>query len=116
MGGGELMSMFGLELRKVGNIKNLYRDVDIVLGNTNRANLQRQTVAHAIQKMMKSDKWFDVTCIKGCAKVCEICIPEERMDIYSAIHCIHWNEMLPDYRQQIIAMVLDDFRSILDAA
>jgi hypothetical protein len=30
-----------------------------------------------------------------------------------AAHCIEWSEMLPDYRQMLVAMVLDDFRTVL---
>lgn len=31
-----------------------------------------------------------------------------------ALHCMHWNEMLPDFRKTIVAMILDDFRAILN--
>jgi len=36
------------------------------------------------------------------------------MTIYNCVHCMHWNEMLPEYRQTVMAMVLDDFRSVLN--
>lgn len=72
-----------------------------------------KTVAHALNRMMKMDKWMDVTTIKSSAEICNICIPKERMRIYKTIHCVHWNEMEKEYRTMIIAMVLDDFREIL---
>jgi hypothetical protein len=111
---------FGIEIRKLGNLSNLYKDVDMVLSNYKvpsgevTKSAQAATVAHALQKMLKTDRYFDVCTIKDCVEVCKIYIPYERMSIYRAVHCVHWNEMLPDYRQLIIAMVLDDFRSVLN--
>jgi hypothetical protein len=78
--------------------------------------LQRQAIAHALQKMMKADSWFNVCTIDRCIDICQVVIPKERMNIYNAAHCIHWNEMDSDYRQLLMAMVLDDFRSILNPA
>lgn len=63
-------------------IKNLYKDVDIVLDNYNMSNgtvsaeAQMQTVAHSLHKMMQSDKWCCVSTIKECAKICQVCIKE----------------------------------------
>lgn len=114
------MKAFGIEIRKVGDVKGLFKEVDIVLSKAGitssgiTSDLQSQTVAHALQKMIKVGKWFDVCTINNCAEACNIHIPAERVKIYRAIHCIDWNEMLPDYRQTIIAMVLDDFRGILN--
>lgn len=113
------MKTFGIEIRKVGNMNSLYSDVDEVLGKYGiksesvGAEIKIQTVAHSLQKMLKVQSFFDVCTVKNCAEVCQVCIPIERMKIYSAIHCMHWNEMLPEYRLQITAMVLDDFRTIL---
>jgi hypothetical protein len=113
------MQKFGIEIRKIGNITNLYKDVDVVLGKygmtsqTVSDEAKISTVAHSLQKMLQADKWFDVCTIDSCAKVCQICIPKERQNIYRAAHCVHWSEMLPDYRQMLVAMVLDDFRTVL---
>lgn len=114
------MQAFGLELRRTGSVGNLYQDVDKVLSNYSIPNggvtrqLQAQACAHALQDMMKVDKWFNICTIDQCVKVAQIVIPVERYRIYHAAHCISWNNMLPDFRQQLIAMVLDDFRSVLN--
>ena len=113
------MQKFGIEIRKVGDTKNLYNDVDIVLKRfgmqtrpvSNEAKVQ--TVAHALQRMLKSERHFSVCTVRDCAAVCQICIPEERMEIYRAVHCMDYSEMLPDYRQMLVAMLLDDFRTVL---
>lgn len=111
---------FGLEIRKVGDLGNLYRDVDAVLqakglkDATVNMTVQAQTAAHALNKMLQPDKYLDVCTIKECAKICSLTIPAERMDIYQAAHCIHWNAMLTDYKTTLFAMILDDFRSVLN--
>lgn len=114
--------MFGLELRKKNsvNIKSLYNDVDKVLRAYNipqgsvSQETQISTVAHALQKMISTQNYFDVCTIERCAKICQIVIPVERQRVYSAIHCMHWSEMTEDYRKSIVAMVLDDFRTVLN--
>jgi hypothetical protein len=113
---------FGLEIRKIGNLDNLYSDVDLVLKNNNIPNnginitVQQQSTAHALQHMLSVDRWCDICAIQECAKLCQICISEERMLVYHSQHCIHWNKMLPEFRQLLVAMILDDFRCVLNPA
>ena len=61
------MKAFGLEIRKSNTIRGLYDDVDRVLANAGIVSgelvskkLQRDTVAHALQKMMQADSHFSV--------------------------------------------------------
>jgi hypothetical protein len=110
---------FGLELRKIGDTSRLFNDVDIVLEqhglkeNIVSKDLQTQTIKHCLHKMLQPDKYLCVINIKECAKIAQIIIPRERMDIYSAVHCVQYNEMTPEYRTMIIALVIDDFRYVL---
>lgn len=112
------MKAFGLEIRRSGTINNLYLDVDLALTkagikeNPISKSVQVQTVAHALQKMLTGNH-FSVCAITDCEKVSGVIVPIERMKIYNAIHCVNWSEMIPEYRQTIIAMVLDDFRGVL---
>lgn len=114
------LQKFGIEIRKIGNTENLYKDVDAVLKNYNipkgsvNTDIQVQTIAHALQKMLKTDRHFSICTVRECVKISQIIISEERMNIYSAAHCLNWNEMLPDYRNMLVAMLLDDFRTILN--
>ncbi len=114
------LQKFGLEIRKIGNIKNLYSDVDKILSNsgmksgTISGDIQAQTVAHSLHRMLQPDRFICVCTIRDCARLCGLVIPAERMALYQAVHCVHWNEMLSDYRTSLIAMVLDDFRTILN--
>lgn len=108
------MRAFGLELRKTGNVNELYKDVDLILASSSLREVQKMSIAHALQRMLRVDNFFSVCTIDACMDVCQIPIPRERYAIYRAAHCIHWNEMLPDFKQQLIAMVLDDFRQVLN--
>lgn len=109
------MSILGLSLIKKNTFERLYNNVDkILLTNSGKDTIQKDTVAHSIQHMLSVDKWFSICAINECAKVSNIVISTERLDIYRAIHCINWSSMTPDYREMIIAMVLDDFRTILN--
>lgn len=114
------LQKLGLEIRKIGSLQNLYQDVDRMLKNykipINSVNIpiQTLTVAHSLQKMLNVEKYLCVSTLKNNAQLVQICIPEERMLVYQSIHCMYWNEMTPDYRQMVVAMILDDFRSVLD--
>jgi hypothetical protein len=113
------MQKFGIEIRKTGDTKNLYRDVDLVLktitmdGGSVSDVMRSQAVAHSLQKMLKSDGHLSVCTIDNCASICQIMIPKERRDIYSSCHCMSYSEMLPEFRVNLVAMLLDDFRTVL---
>lgn len=115
------MKKFGYELRKIGNVKALYDDVDMILSKHEinpqdhiSKMVQTQTASHMLHKMFKPDRWVDVCNIKTCASLCCICIKEERMEVYNIAHCMHWSEMTEDYRELLMAMIMDDFRCILN--
>lgn len=112
------MKRFGIEIRKANTIGNIYEDVDRVLSNVPigsvNKEIQTQAIAHALQKMVKVDSSFDVCTIRTCISVGQVHVLSERMDIYRAAHCISWNEMTDEFRTTLIAMVLDDFRNILN--
>ncbi len=115
-----MLEKFGLELRKIGNVNSLYKEVNMVLDSHKMeskgisSETQIQTTAHALHKMFQSSGHFSVCTIRTCAELSNICISRERMNVYESIHCMSWSNMLPEYAQMIIAMVLDDFRTVLD--
>lgn len=106
-----VIEKIGLELRKFGTMDSLYKEVDSVLSQP--GNAVSGAVAHGLQKMFKVDRHLSVCFIENAAKMCNICIARERMQIYNCLHCMDWNEMLPEYRRTVMCMILDDFRSIL---
>jgi len=110
--------MFGLELVRKGSAADLFKHVDRVLEGTPKGGLpsgmDRATVAHALQRMLKSDHWMDVCTVRDCEKFTSNPIPPERMHVYKTTHCVHWRDMEPDFRQKLVAMLLDDFRELLE--
>lgn len=110
----------GLEIRKIGSLSGLYRDIDQVLkshkilsGEIN-ATVQVNATAHALQRMLSTTKYCDITTINECADLCQIVISKERLKVYRTMHCVHWNEMTDEFRQMLVAMILDDFRCVLN--
>src|SRR5688572_10739085 len=99
------MKAFGIELRKADS-HNIYKDVDLVLAKHNigtgvSAEVQRQALGHSLHKMMRAGNYFSICTINDCAKMCQVHIPEERMAVYSSIHCVGWNEMEPEFRELV---------------
>jgi hypothetical protein len=115
------MKAFGLEIRKSNSLPSLYNDVDSILAAAGvrrgevTEDIERQTVAHSLQNMMAPDKWLCICDIDKCIKVCGLFISQERYKIYSALHCVHWKNMEPSYRTLVMAMLLDDFREVLNS-
>lgn len=111
------MKAFGLELRRANNMRNLYKDVDRILSKVPPGevtkDVQADAVAHALHAMMQPGKWFDVCAVREASELTGVFISSERMNVYRLAHCISWEKMTPEYRQTLMAMVLDDFRSIL---
>lgn len=114
------MKAFGLELRRANTIANLYEEVDATLARAGMADgcvsesMSRDTIAHALQDMISRSRHFSVCTIDTCANVWGLVIPKERVNIYRAAHCIDYADMTEEYRRRLIAMVLDDFRCVLN--
>lgn len=116
--------MFGIELRNTNkplSVKQLYDEVDRTLYNLGiepntgevSADVAVQTVAHKLTDMFQPNKHFSVCTIRHLSELTSVVISSKRMNIYQSIHCMNWGSMTDEYRKSILAMVLDDFRSVL---
>ena len=65
--------------------------------------VQQQAVAHALQNMFKPSGYLNICCIKECAELCGIYIESKRLQLYTTQHCISWSDMIPEFRQTVIA-------------
>lgn len=114
------MKNFDLEIRKAGSFPALFENVDQVLAKHGMVSGQVsikaaiQTVEHSLNHMLKNMSYFCVTTIRSCAESAAIHISSPRMAIYSAAHCVRWGDMTADYKEMLIAMVMDDFRSLFE--
>lgn len=111
------MQLFNFEIRKLDG-QNLLKEVDEVLAKNGMKSgevtidIANQAAAHSLQKMLKQKDWFDVSTLERCASVICKTINSNRMAIYNSQHCIHWSQMTDNFREVLIAMILDDFREI----
>ncbi len=112
------MKKFGIEIRRANKIGGLYQDVDRVLGGLPPGGVSRevqiQAVAHSLQQMLKAGHWLDICAIKDCRDISQVHISAERMQVYHSQHCVSWNEMTDEFRTMLVAMILDDFRGVLN--
>lgn len=109
------MKLMNLDIRKAGTaMEYIYDTVDRTLATIDPTTIERETVGHALQHMFQAHRHFSVCKVRECAKLCNVVIPKERMKIYDTMHCINWNEMDPEYRGKLVAMVMDDFRDVLN--
>jgi len=106
-----ILKSMGLELRRINDISVTYEQVDKILESFK--DPERQTLAHGLQDMLQPDNSPSVCFIREAQKLCNIVIPEKHMEIYSMVHCMKWNKMTDEYRNFVVALILNDFRSIL---
>lgn len=118
-----MASIFGLDIRRAeNNVDTLFHQVDRTLARHGMISKQEDVspkikaaaTAQAIHKMMQPDRHLSVCTIREAAKLYGLIISKERMQVYQLNHCVDWNDMLPDLRESLVAMILDDFRSVLN--
>jgi len=109
-----IFDKLGLQVRKVGSLADLYQEVDRALSNAK--NMKEQALVLGLKKLFNPTKHFDICFIKNSAEAFNIHIPSDRLYIYSSLHCMDWSDMDEGFRANIMAMVMDDFRSVLQAA
>ncbi len=112
------IEIFNFQIRKLDNFDSVYKDVDrilakhdIVSGGVSK-KITTQGVAHSLQEMIKNKGYFDICTVKKAAELASIHLSSERNKLYSVAHCINWGDMTDDYKQCLIAMVMDDFREL----
>ena len=116
-----ILQKFGIEIRKLDSVQDLYRDVDRTLRAAEiragevSVQMKVHTTAHALQKLFQQS-YFSSYDVKKIAELSGLIISVERVRMYEAVGTLNYNEMTPEYRQILIAMVLDDFRSVLNPA
>lgn len=114
-----MVNIFNLEIRKNGDFRSIFKDVDSILAKHGMVSGQtsikvaKEAVAHSLQNMLKRN-YFDVCTINNCSEASLIKISSARRAIYHTAHCIHWGDMTLDYKEQLIAMVMDDFRTLFE--
>lgn len=76
-------------------------------------NIKGQTVLSVIKNLAQRKEWFSVCEIDKLAKMNDITISVEHQEFFNSLHCIHWNEMHPDTREYLMALLVDYFKGNL---
>ena len=104
-------------IRKVGDLSNIQNDIDNALkrlsiksGETT-INASKIAAKHLFFSLLKN-RYFDVYSVKSICKVALINISSPRLAIYEAMHCINWGDMEKNFKEELLVMLFDDFRSI----
>lgn len=109
---------FAIEVRKTDAIDKLFDEVDSilkingVLPESTSEQVQNMSVAHSLHRMINEFNYFMYDLVQRCAATCHLTISAEREKIYKSAHCMDWNAMTPEYRKVLVAMLLDDFRTV----
>lgn len=116
------MNLLGLEIRRspVKSLNALYADVDLILNQYQipkrgiNEDLAAEAIATRLQKLLKNDRYFCICTYDDLSKLGELHVDCQRRKFYSALHCVDYSEMLPEFKMKLFAMILDDFREILN--
>jgi hypothetical protein len=112
------MEIMGLQIHKKDNFKALYEGVDLVLKKSDTVSggvgkgFVQQSVAHALQSMFKNSSSFNICAVREASEASNIPISSQRMNLYRLAHCMKWGDMTADYKETLIAMIMDDFREL----
>lgn len=72
-------------------------------------DFQKMAVVTALKDMFKSH-CFSICDVDKCLKITGVIPPTEIYDALSAIHCVHWSEMDPIFREEVFAQTLGLFK------
>lgn len=79
---------------------------------TERA-FRQEAVIIALNKLF-SDNWFSVSQLNSAAVLAEIIIPAEKQKIFQAIHCVHYNAMSKEFREDLSELIHSIFKDFFD--
>lgn len=98
----------------------LLKAADAVLKRTGKEivpeNVRGQAVLSVLKNLTQRKDYFDVCAVNNLAKMNEITISQEHQELFSSLHCIHWNEMHPDTREYLMAILVDYFKGNISMA
>ncbi len=115
-----ILKYFNFQIQKsIVERKSLYDEVDNLL---DRYGITKNSIPPEVKitalvgslKKLFNKKYFDICMLKECLMLFDLKITDERMNIYRTQHCIDWGEMEEDFKNIMIAMILDDFRQVLN--
>ena len=74
-------------------------------------NVKGQAVLSVLKNLTQRKDYFDVCLVDRLAKMNEVTISQEHQELFNSLHCIHWNEMHPDTKEYLMAILIDYFKT-----
>lgn len=71
-------------------------------------DFQKQAVVLALTKMFEGT-YFDICTVDRCLAITQSIPPADCYNALRALHCVDWNKMPPDFRQQVFVKTLELF-------
>jgi hypothetical protein len=68
---------------------------------TDMTDFEREAIRTALERMFRPDGYLDITTLDDLAKLARIVVPERTRSVLRAVHCVHWREMRPAFRDEI---------------
>jgi hypothetical protein len=74
-------------------------------------NIKGQAVLSVLKNLTQNKTYFDICGVSALAKMNDILISAEHYEFMNTLHCIQWNEMHPDTKEYLMALLVDYFKS-----
>jgi hypothetical protein len=74
-------------------------------------SFQDKAVKTALKDMFKSTGFFSICTIDKCCEILNVIPDKKEYDLLNVLHCIHWNKMEPDFREEVFLRTLNLFRN-----
>jgi len=71
--------------------------------------IKGQATLSALKRFMDGN-YLDVSAIKEMAKLNDVSISTEHMQLFQSLHCVKWNDIHPDTKEFVTAQLVNYFR------
>lgn len=71
------------------------------------ADFAKAAVVQSLEHMFQTQRHFSICDVEKQAKVLGVMFPQEERDRLGLLHCIYWNEMAPELRNEVCARVIE---------
>jgi hypothetical protein len=71
-------------------------------------DFQKQAIAIALREMFEGNH-FNICTVDKCLKISGVIPPTADYEALSALHCVYWNKMPDNFRQQVFVKTLELF-------
>ena len=72
-------------------------------------DFERKTAEFSLRRMFRVDGWVDITVLRSIIKISNIIVPPREFEMVSMLHCVHWRDMEPEYRNEVAKIIIGWF-------